>query len=45
MIMELGCFEYLIYCTMNYLKFINTYVCKRERGHYRECRTSLIWKV
>ena len=29
-LMELGCFEYLIYCTMNYRKFINTYVCKRE---------------
>ena len=28
--MELGCFEYLIYCTMNYRKFNNTYVCKRE---------------
>ena len=29
-LMELGCFEYLIYCTMNYRKFYNTYVCKRE---------------
>ena len=29
-LMELGCFEYLIYCTMNYRKFNNTYVCKRK---------------
>ena len=38
--MELGCFEYLIYCTMNYLKYINTFMSNisksarytRERG-------------